>query len=494
MTRREAAITAAGAAAAAAAAGAESQIPELCTKTATELAALLRAKKVSAMEVLEAHLKQIERVNPIVNAIVTLVPDLARAAAKRADEALASTGKVLGPLHGLPIAHKDLQDTAGIRTTYGSPLYRDHVPKADSLTIEHLKKAGVVTLGKTNTPEFGAGSNTFNRVFGATHNPWDLKKTCGGSSGGAAVSLATRMLPIADGSDYGGSLRNPAAWNNVVGFRTSMGRVPAHPAHFGGPVNGPMARTVVDIALMLTAMAGPDTRAPHSILEPASLFARPLAANVKGRRVAWFKTMGGIPFDPEVRDVVNAQRKTFESLGFVVEEVDPDFADADVAFKVQRAWISATGHGEELRKNPDAFKPTLAREISEGLRVTGADLARADAARTALYLRMRTFLEKYAYYVAPVTQVPPFDQTVEYPMEINGTKLEGYIDWMKSCWFISATGLPSIAMPAGFTKAGLPVGLQIVGGLWKEWSVLEAAHAYEQATGFSKRIPAVAGV
>ena len=294
----------------------------LCFESAKSLAGMMRRKKVSAREVLQAHLEQIERVNPKVNAIVTLVADQASAKAKQCDEA-AARGRFLGILHGLPVAHKDLQDTKGIRTTYGSPIFKDHVPAADTLIVHRIREAGAVTLGKTNTPEFGAGSQTFNPVFGATKNPHDLSKTCGGSSGGAAVALACGMVPIADGSDTGGSLRNPASFCGVVGFRPSPGRVPRVPAGSAWStlsVVGPMARSVADCAFFLSAIAGPDERAPLAIHEEGARFARPLGRSFKGVRVAWFRDLGGIPFDRRIREVIDAQRKVFESLGCIVEQ------------------------------------------------------------------------------------------------------------------------------------------------------------------------------
>src|SRR5579864_2028158 len=289
----------------------------ICFLSAIEMARLIRAKKLSAREALAAHLKQIERVNPKVNAVVTLVPEMAADAAAKADEMQAHK-EILGPLHGLPVAHKDLLETRGIRTTYGSPLFKDFIPAEDNIVVERMRRAGAIILGKTNVPEFGAGSQTFNKVFGATRNPYDLTKTCGGSSGGAAVSLACGMVPIADGSDSGGSLRNPAAFCSVVGFRTAPGRVPH--AAIGNAwatlgVSGPLGRTVADAALLLSVMAGPDPRCPISLTEPGARFAGNLERNFKSVRVAWFKDLGGIPFDSRVRTVVNAQRKTFEDLG-----------------------------------------------------------------------------------------------------------------------------------------------------------------------------------
>jgi amidase len=470
-----------------------SATPDICYLSAGEMARLIRLKKLSAREVLAAHLKQIERINPNVNAIVTLVPEMVAEAAARADESLAR-GAVPGPLHGLPVAHKDLVETQGIRTTYGSPLFKDYVPQADDLIVQRIKRAGAITLGKTNTPEFGAGSQTFNTVFGATRNPYDTAKTCGGSSGGAAVALACGMVPIADGSDTGGSLRNPAAFSNVVGFRVSPGRVPNPKAAFAWSTlstSGPMARSVSDVALLLGAIAGPDSQAPLSLSEPGGVFTRPLERTLKGVRIAWFKDLGGIPFDPRVRAVVDGQRKVFESLGCVVEQAEPDFSGADFAFKTLRAWNSAAVHGERIRANRAAYKDTLLQEIEEGLRLTGQDIARAETLHGQLWRRFQEFLLKYEFFVLPTTQVPPFDVNQAYPTEVNGTKMGSYIDWMKSCWYISIVGNPAISVPAGFTPEGLPVGLQIVGRYLMDFSVLQLAHGFEQATKAGQKRPPV---
>jgi amidase len=312
----------------------------VCFMSAIEMAQLIRAKKLSAREALAAHLAQIERVDPKVNAIVTLVPELAAADAANADE-MQARGETLGPLHGLPVAHKDLLDTRGIRTTYGSPLYKDNVPTEDDIVVQRMRRAGAITIGKTNTPEFGAGSQTFNTVFGATRNPYDLTKTCGGSSGGAAAALACGLAPVASGSDTGGSLRNPAAFCNVVGFRPSPGRVPNPNAPFAWSTlntSGCLGRSVADLALALSTIAGPDPRAPLSVNDPAAGLAKPLDRSFKGVRVAWYKDLGGLPFDPRVRCVVDAHRRTFESLGCIVDHAEPDFAPAEIAFRVLRAW------------------------------------------------------------------------------------------------------------------------------------------------------------
>jgi len=473
---------------------AQARASSVCFMSAVEMARLIRAKKLSAREALAMHLAQIERVNPKVNAIVTLVPELAAAAAAKADEALAR-GERLGPLHGLPVAHKDLLDTRGIRTTFGSPLYKDNVPTEDDIVVERMRRAGAITIGKTNTPEFGSGSQTFNTVFGATNNPYDLTKTCGGSSGGAAVALACGLVPVASGSDTGGSLRNPAAFCNVVGFRPSPGRVPNPRAAFAWwtlSTAGCLGRSVADLALALSTIAGPDSRAPLSINEPGERFARPLNRDFKGVRVAWYKDLGGVPFDPRVRAVVDAHRKTFESLGCIVDQAEPDFAPAEVAFRVLRAWNTANSYGERFRAHPEAFKDTLTGEIEEGLRLTGTDVARAEAAHGQVWRRFQAFLETYEYFVLPTTQLPPFDVNTPYPKEIAGAKFENYIDWMKSCWYISATGNPAASVPAGFTLEGLPVGIQIVGRAKEDFSVLQLAHAFEQMTGFGKQHPAIA--
>jgi amidase len=468
--------------------------PSLCFTSTVEMAALIRAKKLSAREALAEHLKQIDRVNPQVNAIVTLVADQATAAAARADE-MQARGEILGPLHGLPVAHKDLLETAGVRTTFGSPLFKNNVPTHDNLLVTRMRAAGAIFLGKTNVPEFGAGSQTFNRVFGATRNPYDLTKTCGGSSGGAAVALSCGMVPVASGSDSGGSLRNPAAWCNIVGFRPSIGRVPNPSNHFGWSTlwtNGCLGRSSADLALVLSTIAGPDISTPLSINEPGSLFARPLERNFKGVRVAWFKGLNGIPIDPRVRTAVDAQRNVFESLGCIVEEAEPDFAPAEIAYRILRAWNSGAAYGKGLQLHPDGFKDALTAEIKEGLALSGNDIARAEIAHTDMWRRFETFLESYEYFILPTTQLPPFDVNTPWPTEINGVHLTNYIDWMKSCWYISATGNPAASVPAGFTPEGLPVGLQIVGRDKQDFSVLQLAHAFEQATNFARRRPKIA--
>jgi amidase len=470
------------------------ETPDICFLSAVEMTQLIRRKKLSAREVMAAHLKQIERVNPQVNAIVTLTAEQATEGARRADEAQAR-GAALGPLHGLPVVHKDLVDTAGVRTTYGSRIFKDHVPQSDAIIVERIAKAGAISVGKSNTPEFGAGSQTFNEVFGATRNPYDLTKTCGGSSGGAAVSVACGMVPIADGSDSGGSLRNPAAFCSVVGIRPAPGRV-ATPAEGNAwstlAVEGPMARTVADVALLLSAIAGPDSRCPISISEPGSRFAGNLARSFKGVRIAWFRDMGGIPFDPRILQAVHSQRKVFEDLGCVVEEAEPDWTGALEGYDILRAWGYATSQAENVRLHRDLVKDTILWEVERGSKLSSADISHALALRSEAWDHMRVFQEKYEYFIAPTTQVLPFDISQPNPTEIHGVKMSTYIEWMKSCMLISALENPAISAPCGFTEEGLPVGLQIVGRHRDEFSVLQLAYAFEQATKAGRRKPAIA--
>ena len=457
----------------------------LVSSSAVDLASLIRRRKVSVEEVMLAHLDLIEKVNPVVNAIVTLLPDQALKEAREADRILAQRRNP-GPLFGLPIAHKDLVETKGIRTTKGSPIFRDWIPNRDELIVERMKKAGGISIGKTNTPEFGAGSQTFNKVFGATLNPYDLTKTCGGSSGGAAVALACGMLPLADGSDTGGSLRNPASFCNVVGFRTSPGRVPVWPNKFPWStlsVQGPMARNVADVALLLSVLSGSDNRSPIAIREGGEVFAQPLDKDFSGVRVAWSPNLGNLPVDWRVTAVLEAQRTVFEELGCVVEEVDFDFSDADEIFKVQRAWIFHHSYGDLVKQHRDQIKETIIWNVEEGAKITGSQVADSLEKQAELYHRLRKFMKPYSFLLLPVAQVPPFNVTEQYVREINGVPMQTYIDWMKSCYYVSVTGNPAISVPAGFTPQGLPIGLQIVGRHQDDLGVLQIAHAFEQAKG-----------
>jgi amidase len=468
-------------------------MPDVCILPAGDQARLVRDRQLSAVELLEAHLRQIERINPEVNAIVTLLPELARQRAAAADRSLAS-GEDLGILHGLPIAHKDLALTAGIRTTQGSPIFADWVPEESSLFVERVRAAGAVTLGKTNTPEFGAGSQTFNAVFGATRNPYDLTKTCGGSSGGAAVALACGMVPLADGSDMGGSLRNPASFCNVVGFRPSPGRVPTWPSlDPWSPlsVEGPLGRTVADVALLLAAMAGPDTRCPLSLPEPGSLFAGSLERDVRGIRVAWSTDAGGLPVEPAVQTALAPARAVFQELGCEVTDDYPDLTGAREIFQVLRAVAFETALGPLYDDHRNELKETIRWNVELARRLSIADVANATRRSTELRERVRLFFDRYDFLALPTVQVPPFEVATEWPREVAGVRMETYIDWMRSCSDITVTGCPAISVPAGFTPEGLPVGIQLVGRLRDDRGVLELAHAFEQATRLGDRRPAI---
>ena len=463
-------------------------------KSATELRNLIIARKASAREVLDAHLKQVDRVNGVVNAIVTLDVERAVQWSIEADEHQTTAGE-LGVLHGLPVVHKDLFSTAGMRTTFGSPIYKNHIPEFDELIVQRLRSAGAISIGKSNTPEFGAGSQTFNEVFGATRNPYDLRKTCGGSSGGAAVALATRMVPIADGSDMGGSLRNPASFCNVVGFRPSTGRVPTWPsdnAWFSFGVQGPMARSVQDVSLMLAAMAGPDQRVPLSITEPSQQFLEPLDVDLRGKRVAFAPTLGGLPVCREVVRVIEEQRRIFTELGCEVVDACLDFDRADDVFKTLRAFRFAMKFGGLVDQHREQMKETVLWNIAEGKKLSGEDIANAQRWRTELFGRAVDFFEQFDFLVGPVTQVPAFNIEDEFVTEIEGTKFTSYIDWMQSCYFVTVTGMPAISVPAGFTAKGLPVGVQIIGGYRKDLDVLRIANAFELATNICSQAPSLA--
>lgn len=473
----------------------ESSADEICFKDAVQLTAMIRDRDVSAAEVMTAFLSQIERVNPKVNAICTFVgEEAALRSAREADERLAK-GQTLGPLHGLPHAVKDLVPTAGIRTTFGSRIYRDFIPDGDDLIVERLKAAGAIIIGKTNVPEFGAGSQTFNEIFGRTLNPYDLTRTCGGSSGGAAVALACGMVPLADGSDLGGSLRNPAGYCNVVGFRTAPGRVPVYPSVSGSSpfaVEGPMARSVEDVALLLSVLAGPDPRASLSLEEPGSIFSRPLERDFRGTNIAWSRNLGRYPVQPVVNEVCDRARPIFAELGCQVEDGEPDFRDVDEIFQVLRSWAYAQTRGQDLRRHRDLIKDTVVWNIEQGLKLTPLDLARADTKQLQLARRVTEFMQNYEFLILPVSQVAPFPVEIDWVREINGTRMETYIDWMATCYAITVTGLPAISVPCGFTNDGLPVGLQIVGRHQREFEVLQLAFAFEQATQHGKTRPAIA--
>ena len=468
---------------------------DLCFLGARKLASLIHARKLSAREVMTAHLAQIGRVNPTVNAIVAkLDDDACLALADRADER-AARGETLGPLHGFPIAFKDLEAAVGFPVSQGSPIYKDAMATEDTLLVERLRHGGAIPIGKTNVPEFGMGSHTYNTVYGTTVNPYDPTKSAGGSSGGAGAALASGMLPLADGSDYGGSLRNPANFNNVVALRPSVGLVPSTPNPFpllGFGVKGPMARSVADTAFALSVIAGPDPRDPGCYPSSPSVFAGPLSRGFSGVRVAWCPDLGGLPLDRRVRAVLDAQRQTFEHLGCVVEDAAPDLADATEIFLTIRRWRNASVYGPLLEKHRAVMKAEAIEEIELGAAIGSDEVAQAMMKHGRLLERMRKFQTRYEFTICAVNQIPPFAASMDWPREIEGVRMENYVAWMKSTYWITVTFCPAISVPAGFTPEGLPVGIQIVGRYRDDLGVLQMAHAFEQATLFGHRRPSIA--
>jgi amidase len=460
--------------------------------TARELASAIRRRELSAREVMAWHLDRIARVNPRLNAIVSLRPEQALDEADAADRR-ASAGEPLGPLHGLPIAIKDLEDTAGIRTTYGSALFADHVPTVDSLVVHRLRAAGAIVVGKTNTPEFGVGSHTFNEVFGTTRNPWALDRSAGGSSGGAAAALAAGLVPIADGSDHGGSIRNPASFNNVVGLRPTPGLVPDPPTDDvwdTASVVGPMARTVGDLALMLTAISGPDPRSPLSHGDRASFLAEP-RGDLGGVRVAWCPDLGGLPIASDVVRVLADARERLVELGAAVEDVALDLTTADEAFETLRGLGFARSFGPTLASLRGKVKDTVVWNVERGLALDPAAIARAIGVRSEVFTTVAQLLERFDVLAAPAAQVAPFPAELEYPAEVAGVTMPHYLGWMRVCSRITVSAHPVAAVPAGFTDHGLPTGLQLVGRYRGDRRLLDHAAAWETATGLSGRHPLV---
>ena len=465
---------------------------ELCFASARDLAARIRSRQVSAREVMTACLQQISRLNPKLNAIVAKLDDEAcLALADQADRALGNGGPI-GPLHGLPIAFKDLEPAVGFPQSKGSPIHKGLMPDADSVIVERLRRAGAIGIGKTNVPEFGMGSQTYNTVYGTTLNPYDPTRTAGGSSGGAAVAVATGMLPIADGGDLGGSLRNPANFNNIVSLRPSVGLVPIAPTSIpfvGVSTKGVLARSVADVAFGLSVVAGADARDPQSFASNADEFAGSLERDFRGVRVAWCPDLGGLPVDRRVRKVLDTRRKTFEELGCITEDACPDFGDVNEVFLTLRTWASWTIYKDVLAQHRAVIKDDAIWDIESGRNVTGEDLGRALVQQGQLLERMRAFFARYEFLICAVNQVPPFDASTPWPASIEGVAMESYVSWMKSTYWISATCCPAISVPAGFTDDGLPVGVQIVGGYRDDVNVLKIAHAFESATGVGKRRP-----
>ena len=469
---------------------------DLLALDAVALSDAIRTRRVSCVEVMRATLDHVAALNPQVNAIVSQQPEdgLLRQAERR-DEELAR-GEWRGWLHGIPQAIKDLELVAGILSTQGSTAFENFVPTTDSIVVERMRAAGAIIIGRTNVPEFGLGSHTHNPVHGTTLNAYDQGRTAGGSSGGAAVAVALRMLAVADGSDLMGSLRNPAAYNNVFGLRPSHGRVPSGRDAFLPTMscNGPIARTVPDLAMLLSVQAGYDPRVPLSIREDPAVFTRALDRDVTGVRIAWGGDLGGhLPFEPGVLDLCEGALKAFEHLGCVVEPVVPDYPMADVweDFTVLRSWQTSTALGP-VHDDPAkraTMKPEAIWEVERGLALSARAVARASAGRSAWYGAFRALLDRYDYFVLPSAQVFPFDAGIRWPDTIAGRPMDTYHRWMEVVAPVTMTGCPALNVPAGFNNDGLPMGLQIVGRNRGEWDCLQLAHAYDQATGWTRRRP-----
>lgn len=456
---------------------------------------LIRRGEISAVELMAACYDRIEAVNPAVNALVSLLPrESALELARAADDAQ-RRGVAAGPLHGLPMAPKDLQDARGFPTTFGFVPWANQIASHDSALVARQRGAGAIMIGKSNVPEFGLGSHTFNSLFGTTRNPYSPDRSAGGSSGGAAVALACGMLSIADGSDMGGSLRNPAAFCNVVGFRPSIGRVPDERG-FGWlarlSTGGPMARDVNDVALLLSVQAGPWSRDPLTRSEPGDMFDAPLEIDLEDRRVAVSEDLGWLPVETAVRSVVRQAGTAFSDLGASVETACPDLRDAMDVFQVQRAAnLAVTGRLLE-RTVPDwrtHAKDTAVWNIERGFELNADDLIDAELKRTNIYRRVVDFFDRFDVLVLPSAQVTPFPAAAPWVSDIEGHPMATYLDWMTVCCAISVTGLPAISVPGGFTSDGLPVGVQIVGPPGGDLKVLRFARAFEAATGHGRCHP-----
>ncbi len=468
---------------------------DLCFWSGRELTQAICAGEVSAREVMAAHLARIAAINPSINAIVSkLDDDRCLQLADAADRRLAR-GDVVGPLHGLPWAFKDLEDAVGFPATRGSIIFKDFRPDQDSVLVERLRHAGAIPIGKTNVPEFGMGSHTYNNVYGRTRNPFDVTKSAGGSSGGAGAALAAGLLPLADGSDLGGSLRNPGAFNNVVGLRPSVGLVPTAPVSMpflGFSVKGPMARTVADAAFLLSVMAGADSRDPACLPLPATDFAAQLDINLSGVRIAWCPDLGGLPLDRRVRTTLEAKRQTFLDLKCDVDEAAPDFSNADDIFLTLRRLMSADKYRTLLEQHRHEIKPEAVDEIERGMALTAADITRAMTLHGQLLQRMAAFFGRYDIIACAVSQVPPFDVNADWPRSIAAVDMTTYTDWMKSAYWISVTLGPAISLPCGFTPEGLPVGMQLVAPPHHEVQLLQLAYGFEQATRLAEVHPDIA--
>jgi amidase len=468
---------------------------DLCFTPAVELAKLYRTRRVSPLEVMQAVLARIDAVNPDVNAIVTLVREDALRHARLATAAFRRRAD-LPPLSGVPVAIKDVTPTKGIRTTHGSKLFESHVPDENALVVQRLRAAGAIVIGKTNTPEFAFGPNTVNAVFGATRNPWNLALTAGGSSGGSAAALATGMCPLAEGTDLGGSLRGPASYCGVVGFRTTPGLIPRYPSVLAWDtysVEGPMARTIADTALMLSAMAGADDRSPISYeADPRALLKAAKTPSVKGWKIGATADLGGLmTIDDEVRGVFESAVSAFRSEGARVEATGPDLGDVPEIVRLTRGLLMVARHADKLPEHRAVLQEGLVENTEQGLALTSRDVARGELLRTRQWQRVREFMATRDVLLTPTSATPPFPIEQSHPVEINGQPVGRMLQRSYLTYAFSVLGLPAISIPCGFTGQGLPVGLQIVGRRRGEAAVLRAAAAFEAARPWADRVPPI---
>jgi amidase len=475
----------------------EKYVKEINSLSAAELSAAIHAREISCREVMQSCLARIAAVNPKVNAIVSLrEEDALLADAVAADREL-DLGRSRGALHGFPFAIKDLSEAKGIRCTYGSPVYTDFVPDFDDIHVERIRAAGAIIIGKTNAPEMGLGSNTYNPVFGITRNPYDLTRSAGGSSGGAAAALAARMVPLADGSDMMGSLRNPAAFNNVIGFRPSFGRVPSlgNELFLGQlAVNGPMGRSVKDVALLLSVQSGYDARDPLSLAtensSPESAF------DASALRIGWLGDYNGyLPFEPGVLELCQASLEAFTALGAKVEMIDIGF-DMDRlwnGWRTLRHFLVANGQAADYSDPAKRalLKPEMIWEIENGMGLQASDVYAASLIRSDWHRHMLSLFERFDFLVLPSAQVFPFDAETHWPAEIGGCNMDTYHRWMEVVIGPTMAGLPVAAMPAGFSANGLPGGIQIIGPPRADRAVLNMAAAYENRIDWLKQLPAL---
>ena len=461
----------------------------LISKTATEMVDLMDKGEVTPLDALDALEARIAEVDPKVNALPTLCFDRARA---RAGALMRKPAPERGVLRGLPVPIKDLTEVEGVRTTFGSPIFADHVPARSDAMVELMEARGAVIYAKSNTPEFGAGASTFNEVFGRTLNPWNTTRSPAGSSGGAAAALASGMAWVAQGTDLGGSLRNPASFCGVVGLRPSPGRVPAGPAALPWDslgVKGPMARNVPDLALLLDAMAGQSDLDPLSFVTEPGLFSRAAASRARPARIAFSRDLGVTPVDPEVAAICEAAARRFEEIGVAVEEACPDFSGTEEVFQTLRALNYAASKQPLLDSHRDLLKPEVIWNIEKGLSLTVQEVMRAERERARIMQSAVAFFADYDLLLSPATIVPAFGAEERYCAECDGHVFDNYIQWLAVAYAITITSCPALSLPCGFTKSGLPVGLQMVARPRGEAGVIAAAAALDDLLGFCAMTP-----